>query len=124
MLCYSITITLTICNINFILSNYRKAHLAPFLPTHPVVIPLGAQPTAFGTVSAAPYGSSAILPISWAYIKMMGAQGLREATEAAILNANYMAKRLETYYKILFTNKNGRLVTQWHVPVKSCTCAE
>ena len=62
---------------------------------------------AFGTVSAAPYGSSAILPISWAYIKLMGPDGLRNATKFAILNANYMVKRLEAYYPILFTNVNG-----------------
>ena len=84
-----------------------KKHLAPFLPTHPIVPPMGAQSTAFGTVCSAPYGSSLILPISWAYIKLMGAKGLREATEMAILNANYMAKRLDGYYKILFTNNDG-----------------
>ena len=56
------------------LNYYRKKHLAPFLPTHPVVAPYSAEPQSFGTVSAAPYGSSAILPISWAYIKMMGSK--------------------------------------------------
>jgi len=84
-----------------------KKHLAPFLPGHPVIPPMGTQEESFGTVSAAPYGSSAILPISWSYIKMMGPQGLRQASEVAILNANYMAKRLSGYYKILFTNKAG-----------------
>uniref|UniRef100_UPI0035901486 glycine dehydrogenase (decarboxylating), mitochondrial n=1 Tax=Myxine glutinosa TaxID=7769 RepID=UPI0035901486 len=85
-----------------------KKHLIPFLPCHPVV-PLqsghGAQP--LGTVSAAPWGSSAILPISWVYIKMMGAQGLKHATEVAILNANYMAKRLDPYFKVLYRGRNG-----------------
>ncbi len=87
--------------------NFRKKHLAPFLPTHPIVRPYGAEDTAFGTVSAAPYGSSAILPISWAYIKLMGFTGLRQATQTAILNANYMMKRLEGYFKILFKNDEG-----------------
>jgi glycine dehydrogenase len=78
------------------------------LPSHPVVPVIGTENGhPFGTISAAPYGSSAILPISWAYIKMMGGPGLRHATEIAILNANYMAKRLEDYYKILFVNRNG-----------------
>ena len=91
------------------ISSYSKKHLAPFLPSHPVSPVKGTengQP--FGTVSAAPYGSSAILPISWAYIKMMAGSGLRHATEIAILNANYMSKRLDGYYKILFLNKNGK----------------
>lgn len=68
---------------------------------------LGKQSKSFGVVSAAPWGSSAILPISWAYIKMMGAKGLREATEIAILNANYLAKRLEGAYTILFRGPNS-----------------
>ncbi|KAA8592591.1 hypothetical protein FQN60_018046 [Etheostoma spectabile] len=75
-----------------------KAHLAPFLPSHPVVpMHSGNTSNSLGTISAAPWGSSAILPISWAYIKMMGAKGLLHATEVAILNANYMAKRLEGF---------------------------
>jgi glycine dehydrogenase len=84
-----------------------KKHLAPFLPSHPIVRPVGASNSSFGTVSAAPYGSSLIIPISWAYIKMMGSKGLKHATEVAILNANYMAKRLQDYYRILFTNSQG-----------------
>eukprot|EP00918_Siedleckia_nematoides_P076223 GHVU01166656.1.p1 GENE.GHVU01166656.1~~GHVU01166656.1.p1 ORF type:complete len:1001 (+),score=107.80 GHVU01166656.1:245-3004(+) len=84
-----------------------KKHLAPFLPTHPVVQPVGASPKSFGVVSAAPYGSSLILPISWSYIRMMGAGGLKHASEIAILNANYMAQVLAPYYKVLFTNENG-----------------
>lgn len=87
-----------------------KRHLAPYLPTHPVIPPYGTtgpEAKAFGVVSAAPFGSSAILPISWAYIKMMGSEGLRHCSEIAILNANYMSKRLEGYYKTLFTNENG-----------------
>lgn len=84
-----------------------KKHLAPFLPSHPVQACVDAGMTPFGTVSGAPYGSSLILPISWSYIKMMGSDGLRRATEVAILNANYMARRLADYYHILFTNANG-----------------
>ena len=83
-----------------------KTHLAPFLPSHPVVqtgarLRMGKSAKPFGVVSAAPYGSAAILPISWVYIKMMGARGLKRATQVAILNANYMAKRLEKCYHIL-----------------------
>ncbi|KAJ8306015.1 hypothetical protein KUTeg_016560 [Tegillarca granosa] len=87
-----------------------KQHLAPYLPTHPVIPPYGTtgpEAKSFGVVSAAPFGSSAILPISWGYIKMMGADGLRHASEVAILNANYMSKRLKGHYKTLYKNENG-----------------
>ncbi|KXJ26685.1 Glycine dehydrogenase (decarboxylating), mitochondrial [Exaiptasia diaphana] len=82
-----------------------KKHLIPYLPSHPVMPPTstvapGAKP--FGVISAAPYGSSAILTISWAYIKLMGAKGLKKASEVAILNANYMATRLRDHYDVLF----------------------
>lgn len=87
-----------------------KSHLAPFLPGHPVVNPLGEDSTKYEVVSAAPYGSSAILPISWAYIKMMGAKGLRKATQVAILNANYMSKVLEPHYTTLFKSSTTKLV--------------
>lgn len=89
-----------------------KKHLAPFMPGHPVIDPMAHIKNAqtFGTVSAAPFGSSAILPISWAYIKLMGGKGLRRATQIAILNANYMAKRLENDYKILFRDPRSGLV--------------
>ena len=80
-----------------------KAHLAPFLPGHPEV---GGHT---GPVSATPYGSASILPISWAYILMMGGAGLTNATKVAILNANYIAKRLEGAYEVLFRGKNGRV---------------
>ncbi len=80
-----------------------KAHLAPFLPGHPAT---GGNE---GPVSAAPYGSASILPISWAYVLLMGGEGLTQATKVAILNANYIAKRLEGAYDILFTGKNGRV---------------
>ncbi len=101
-------------------------HLAPFLPGHPVVSPFdpmiqartpgGGQGTlarasgssAIGAVSAAPWGSAGILPISWVYIALMGGPGLTRATRVAILNANYMAKRLEAHYPILYTGVGGR----------------
>ncbi len=81
-------------------------HLAPFLPGHPLAAP-GSQPV--GPVSAAPWGSASILPISFAYIAMMGEAGLRRATEVAILNANYIAHRLGTHYPVLYTGQNGRV---------------
>jgi glycine dehydrogenase len=80
-------------------------HLAPFLPGHPVT-KLGG-PDAIGPVSAAPFGSAGILPISWVYIAMMGRDGLTKATQVAILNANYMAKRLEKHYSILYAGDAG-----------------
>ncbi len=83
-----------------------RAHLAPFLPGHPA---LDGGTAAVGPVSAAPYGSSSILPISYAYILMMGSAGLTRATEVAILNANYIAKRLEPHFPVLYKNHNGRV---------------
>ena len=82
-----------------------KAHLTDFLPTHPIVTVGGS--TGIGAVSAAPWGSPGILPISWAYVAMMGAEGLTAATEVAILNANYIAKKLAPHYPVLYTGKNG-----------------
>ncbi|KAH8307912.1 hypothetical protein KR059_002223 [Drosophila kikkawai] len=87
-----------------------KSHLAPYLPGHPVVSPLSSEEHSFGVVSAAPFGSSAILPISWSYIKLMGSRGLKRATQVAILNANYMSKRLEQHYKTLYKAPNSQLV--------------
>ncbi|MCX7592875.1 MAG: aminomethyl-transferring glycine dehydrogenase [Fischerella sp.] len=80
-------------------------HLVPFLPGSPVVKMGGEQ--SIGAVSAAPWGSACILVISWMYIAMMGAAGLTDATKVAILNANYIAKRLEGYYPVLYQGKNG-----------------
>ncbi len=85
-------------------------HLGPFLPGHPVT---GLPSQSLGTVSAAPNGSAGILPISWAYIAMMGSGGLKRATEVAILNANYMAKRLEKHYPILYTGEHGRVAHEF-----------
>jgi len=81
------------------------AHLAPFLPGHPIRKTGGDK--AIGPIAAAPYGSPSILPISWAFIRLMGEDGLTTATQVAILNANYMAKKLEKYYPVLYTGKNG-----------------
>jgi glycine dehydrogenase len=87
-----------------------RAHLAPFLPDHPLVD--GVNPAAgpdgtIGPVSAAPWGSASILTVSWAYVALSGAEGLRRATEVAILNANYVARRLKPHYPILYTGRNG-----------------
>ncbi len=87
------------------------AHLAPFLPGHPLAEVGGEQ--AIGPVSAAPYGSPAILTIPWAYIRMMGGEGLTQATRIAILNANYMAKRLEPHYPLLYCGERGRVAHEF-----------
>jgi glycine dehydrogenase len=81
------------------------AHLAPFLPSHPLV-KLGG-PASIGPVAAAPYGSASLLPIAWAYLTLMAGEGLTKATKVAILNANYMAKRLEPYYPVLYKGTQG-----------------
>ncbi len=83
-------------------------HLAPFLPGHAVVPGVGGE-NAIGAVSAAPWGSAAILPISYAYVAMMGAAGLTEATRIAILNANYVAARLENAFPVLYKGEHGRV---------------
>ena len=99
-----------------------KAHLAPFMPDHPSAKLDGATPaggaTPFGVVSAAPYGSALILPISFAYISMMGAAGLTNASKRAILNANYMAKRLEDHYPVLFRGKNGTCAHEFIIDLR------
>ena len=80
-------------------------HLAPFLPSHPVVPVSG--PEGIGPVSAAPWGSASILPISYAYIAMCGSEGLKRSSQVAILSANYMAKRMDSTFKILYRAENG-----------------
>ena len=82
-------------------------HLAPFLPSHPVREPDGVSEQAIGPVSAAPYSSASILTISWVYIALMGARGLKRATQVAILNANYMAHQLRDHFKVLYTGERG-----------------
>lgn len=97
-------------------------HLAPFLPGHTVVPCSGEGDNvvvkATGAISAAPYGSASILPISWLYIKMLGAEGLMEATSMAILNANYMAKRIEEGYEILFRGANGQCAHEFIIDLR------
>jgi glycine dehydrogenase len=83
-----------------------KSHLAPFLPNHPVVAEAGPK-SGPGAISGAPWGSAGILPIPWMYIAMMGAYGLERATSVAILNANYVANRLQDTYPVLYRGKNG-----------------
>lgn len=85
-----------------------KAHLAPFVPGHSVV-QIDGMLTGQGAVSAAPFGSASILPISWMYIRMMGAEGLKQASSVAILNANYIAHRLQSAYPILYAGRDGRV---------------
>ncbi len=94
-----------------------KDHLAPFLPGHPVHPECGGE-QAIGPVSAAPWGSAGILPISWAYIGMMGAKGLKRATEVAILNANYIAARLRDHFPVLYTGRNGRVAHECIVDLR------
>ncbi|MCK8678466.1 aminomethyl-transferring glycine dehydrogenase [Streptomyces lichenis] len=83
-----------------------RAHLAPYLPNHPLQPGAGPE-TGVGPISAAPWGSAGILPISWAYVRLMGGEGLKRATQVAVLAANYVAKRLEPHYPVLYTGPNG-----------------
>ncbi len=91
-------------------------HLLPFLPGHPVVACGGEQ--AIGAIAAAPFGSASILTISWMYIAMMGAAGLRRATEIAILAANYMAARLEPHFPVLYRGTNGRVAHEFIIDLR------
>ncbi|MFI1400911.1 aminomethyl-transferring glycine dehydrogenase [Streptomyces sp. NPDC020681] len=83
-----------------------RAHLAPYLPNHPLQ-PTAGPETGVGPISAAPWGSAGILPISWAYVRLMGGEGLKRATQVAVLAANYIAKRLEPHYPVLYTGPAG-----------------
>lgn len=85
-----------------------KAHLAPFVAGH-AVVKHGRESDNNGAVSAAPYGSASILPITWMYIKLLGFQGLRQSTQVALLNANYMMKKLSAHYPVLYTGRNDRV---------------
>ncbi len=96
-----------------------RAHLAPFLPGHP----LGGLDQPVGPVSAAPYGSAGILPIPWVYIALMGARGLRDATAAAVLSANYIALRLDPHFPVLYTGANGRVAHECIIDVRPITKA-
>jgi len=97
-----------------------RAHLAPYLPNHPLQ-PTAGPETGPGPVSAAPWGSAGILPISWAYVRMMGAEGLRTATQVAILNANYVARRLAAHYPVLYTGRGGLVAHECIVDLRAIT---
>ncbi len=97
-----------------------RAHLAPFLPNHPLDETAGPA-TGPGPISAAPFGSASILPISWSYIRMMGGAGLTHATQVAILSANYMAKKLAPYYPILYTGEGGLIAHECILDLREIT---
>lgn len=102
-----------------------KAHLAPFVPTHPIV-DVGAEGEGgakVGAIAAAPFGSAGILPIPWMYIAMMGGEGLKRATQVAILNANYMAQRLAKEFKILYAGQDGRVAHEFIVDMRPLKAA-
>ncbi len=97
-----------------------RAHLAPFLPNHPLDT-LAGPSTGPGPISGAPYGSASILPISWAYIRMMGGAGLTLATSIAILSANYMASKLNPYFPVLYTGEAGRVAHECILDIREIT---
>ena len=97
-----------------------RAHLAPFLPNHPMDADAGPA-TGPGPVSGAPYGSASILPISWAYIRLLGGAGLTHSTEVAILSANYMAARLHDSFPILYTGAHGRVAHECILDIRPLT---
>jgi glycine dehydrogenase len=94
-------------------------HLKPFLPGHPVMSPLPDGVQGLEPVSAAPWGSSSILTISWMYLAMMGDAGLAHASTMAVLSANYMAKRLESHFDVLFRNGNGFCAHEFIIDLRS-----
>jgi glycine dehydrogenase len=97
-----------------------RAHLAPFLPNHPMD-PLAGPASGPGPISGAPFGSASILPISWAYIRLLGGAGLTHATQVAILSANYMAARLQDSYPVLYTGANGRVAHECILDIRGLT---
>jgi len=97
-----------------------RAHLAPYLPNHPLQ-PAAGPETGVGPVSAAPWGSAGILPISWAYVRLMGAAGLTEATQVAILGANYVAARLGPHYPVLYSGASGLVAHECIVDLRPIT---
>ena len=99
-----------------------RAHLAPFPPNHPLVAPAGPA-TGPGPISAAPWGSASILPITWAYIRMMGPDGLQRATQVAILNANYIASRLADSFPVLYTGRSGLVAHECILDLRPLTKA-
>jgi len=99
-----------------------REHLAPFLPNHPLCAEAGPA-SGVGPISAAPWGSAGILPISWMYITMMGADGLRRATQVAILNANYVARRLHEHYPVLYAGTEGLVAHECILDLRPITAA-
>jgi glycine dehydrogenase len=99
-----------------------RAHLAPYLPNHPLQ-PSAGPATGVGPVSAAPWGSAGILPISWAYLRLMGGEGLKRATQVAVLSANYIAKRLEPHYPVLYTGPGGLVAHECIIDLRPLTKA-
>jgi glycine dehydrogenase len=103
-----------------------RAHLAPYLPSHPlhpIAGPQRAGAPAVGPVSGAPWGSAGILPIPWAYIRLMGAEGLKRATQVAVLAANYVASRLAPHYPVLYTGPNGLVAHECILDLREITAA-
>lgn len=97
-----------------------RAHLAPYLPNHPFAAEAGPS-TGVGPVSGAPYGSASILPISWAYVRLMGGHGLTEATKAAVLSANYIAARLRDSYPVLYSGEHGLVAHECILDLRGIT---
>jgi glycine dehydrogenase len=97
-----------------------RSHLAPYLPNHPLNSECGPE-TGPGPISAAPYGSAGILPISWAYVRMMGGEGLTRATQVAVLSANYIATRLQPHYPVLYTGRGGLVAHECIVDLRQIT---
>ena len=94
-----------------------KQHMAPYLPNHRVS-PIEGEHEGVGAVAAAPFGSSSILPISWMYIKMLGQTGLKQSSEVAILNANYIAERLSEHYTVLYRGRNNRVAHECIIDIR------
>ena len=97
-----------------------KAHLAPFLPNHPLLDQAGPE-SGIGPISGAPFGSAGILPIPYAYLRLMGAEGLRHATTIAILSANYLARKLDPYFPVLYTGSEGRVAHECIIDLRVMT---
>ncbi|MFD5181722.1 aminomethyl-transferring glycine dehydrogenase [Streptomyces sp. NPDC058372] len=99
-----------------------REHLAPYLPNHPLQ-PAAGPATGVGPVSAAPWGSAGILPISWSYVRLMGGEGLKRATQVAVLGANYIAKRLEPHFPVLYTGPGGLVAHECIIDLRPLTKA-
>src|SRR4051795_10362970 len=97
-----------------------RSHLSPYLPSHPAH-PDRDRRDGIGPVSAAPYGSAGILPITWAYVRMMGAEGLTRATAVAVLSANYVAKRLEDHHPVLYKGHGGLVAHECILDLREIT---